>query len=141
MRAMLDLPNRPAVLWMHMWNLNIPFTGGMPMLKATPLVSQGVRVRLSWCQGGSCIALLQWGTTWLRVGLMAFAGIEDIYSSIFNYYGVTALSERNAMHQMVREQDILHDKMYNGRGNFHPNCVGTRSGAIPIKHTTEYTLV
>lgn len=54
------------------------------------------------------------------------AGVEDYYTTIMSYYGVTALSFRNAMYHAIKGNETILHKIWPVDSNFHPNCVGTR---------------
>ena len=56
-----------------------------------------------------------------------FRGVEDFYTTMFQYYGMPAVSQRNAMYQLYADNPTLLNESYKGDGHWiHPNCVGQR---------------
>ena len=60
-------------------------------------------------------------------------GVEEYLTTIMTYYGVTALSFRNAMYHLVRQDEELFRRIWINEKEFHPTCAGTRcSPALPL---------
>jgi len=54
------------------------------------------------------------------------AGVEDYYTTLLAYYGITSFSMSNAISEQLRTIPALRGSVWPGIDNMHPSCIGTK---------------
>ena len=131
LRKVLRMPSRPAVVYYHYWPPRWPMYHGSFWLGGEHFSEVG---HSRQCTSSECSAYAECRVR-ARSGFWT-KSLLALWQEILGYYGVPALSLRQAIHHRMAEEPELVRQMWwpeeVSRDQLHPTCVGQRCTSMQL---------